>query len=176
MARPSPAGKAVRTGLALAAFLACACRHASPSGGEHPRALFFGSREDAAPLATASADTRLHVLFTPDFEHCTPEEMRIVRALRRIAAENPDTQVLTLLPASRGKTTEVFGERLPGTLVAIPDRAFGRQGRRAPAPRIEVWSREGRLLLMRSLPRVVTEEEVYEEVLWARSFTAPARL
>jgi hypothetical protein len=114
------------------------------------------------------------VLFTPDFEHCTPETMRISRALRRIAAEYSDTRVFTLRPASRAGITAEYGETLPGAPLTIPDAAYAAQRGLAPTPRIEVWSGEGRLLLMRSLPRVVTEKEVYDEVLWARSFTAPA--
>jgi hypothetical protein len=113
------------------------------------------------------------VFFTPDFNHCTPETMRISRALRRVANDYPDIRVFTLRPASVGNSQSAYGERLPGTMLTISDAAYKAQDAVAPNPRLEVWTgeRERRLLLMRSLPRVVTENEIYAEILWARSFT-----
>jgi len=162
----------------LLALCACACRVSSENAGEgaeNSRArLFAAAGQDGVLTGRLAGTTRLVVLFTPDFERCTPETMRISRALRQIAAEFSDTRVFTLRPASRVGVTAEYGEALPGTPLTIPDAAYTAQRGLAPTPRIEVWSGGGRLLLMRSLPRVVTEKEVYDEVLWARSFTAPS--
>ena len=124
-------------------------------------------------MGSPGGGARLYVLFTPDFARCTPETMRISRALRRIAKDYPDTRVFTLRPESVGDTAGAYGESFPGAMLTIPDAAYKAQAAIAPHPRIEVWTGEGerRLLLMRSLPRVVTESEIYDEVLWARSFT-----
>ncbi|HSS79023.1 MAG TPA: hypothetical protein VLV54_20045, partial [Thermoanaerobaculia bacterium] len=87
------------------------------------------------------------MLFTPDFERCTPETLRISRALRQIATDYSDTRVFTLRPASRAGTTAEYGVNLPGALLTIPDAAYAAQRGLAPTPRLEVWSGDGRLLL-----------------------------
>lgn len=175
MATPSPA---IRRLLALLLLALCgeACRVASVNGGrgEHPRErLFAGTGSGEALVKTVGGSARLYVLFTPDYQRCTPETMRISRALRRIAKDYPDTRVLTLRPQSLGDTMSAYGESFPGTMLTIPDAAYEGQAAVSPNPRLEVWTGSGehRLLLMRSLPRVVTENEIYDEVLWARSFT-----
>jgi len=177
MATLSFAIKGLRAASLLLALCVCGCRVASVDAGEgarNSRARLFSAAGQDGVLPRRLAGSRLVVLFTPDFERCTPETMRILRALRQIAADYPDTRVFTLRPASRAGITAEYGEALPGARLTIPDASYQAQRGMAPTPRIEVWSRDGRLLLMRSLPRVVTEKDVYDEVLWARSFTAPS--
>jgi hypothetical protein len=164
----------------LAALCGAACRAASGSDGqgENPRErLFAGAGAEEALVKAVGGKARLYVLFTPEYRRCTPETTRISRALRKIAKDYPDTRVFTLRPESLGDTASAYGESFPGAMLTIPDAAYEAQAAISPNPRLEVWTGAGerRLLLMRSLPRVVTESEIYDEVLWARSFTgAPA--
>jgi hypothetical protein len=176
MAKPSPALRGC-----LAAFLVASCAASCrPASGRldilqaAPReSLLAGAGLDGTIPNVPVGQDRLDVLFTPDFNHCTPETMRISRALRRVAKDYPDIRVFTLRPASVGNAQTAYGERRPGEMLTISDAAYKARDAVAPNPRLEVWTgeRERRLLLMRSLPRVVTEDEIYAEVLWARSFT-----
>ena len=174
MEAPYPAAKCF-VAILLVALCGGACRAASGSDGQggHPRDRLFAVAGSAEAFVRSKGAARLYVLFTPDFQRCTPETMRISRALRRIAKEYPDTKVLTLRPESVGETASAYGESFPGAMLTIPDAVYQTQAAISPNPRLEVWTGAGerRLLLMRSLPRVVTESEIYDEVLWARSFT-----
>jgi hypothetical protein len=162
----------------LALLAGVACRQAMGTGGEaapaaeHPRARLFAGRGFGWP-AQAAVPARLHVLFTPDLARCTPEVMQVARALRRIAAEHSDMRVWTILPRSGAATRTLYGEALPGRRLVVAEAAVAAEGELAPVPRIEVWTGDGRLLLLRSVARTVREDELYDEILWTRSFTAP---
>jgi hypothetical protein len=141
---------------------------------DHPRArLFKGSPEDAL-----RPGARWTVLFVPRIEACTPQEVYVVKALKRVALEFSDLEVLTVIPqglSSRVIERGVFGEAFPGRLIKVSAESWRQEERVAPRPRVEVWSGRGELLLMRSIPSSISEEALYEEVLWTRAFTEPAQ-
>lgn len=143
---------------------------------DHPRVrLFEGSPEDAI-FAVLRPGARWTVLFVPQIEACTPQEIYVVNALKRAALEFSDLEVLTIIPRGlpeRVIERGVFGKAFPGRLVTVSAESWRREQRVAPRPRIEVWTGRGELLLMRSIPPSISEEALYEEVLWSRGFTEP---
>jgi hypothetical protein len=115
---------------------------------------------------------RLTVLYHPDIIACAPVELKVIRALNRLAADDPEIRILTILPRGTDTLRERYGQKLPGEVVPISQEEYAKEGEISPRPRLEVWSGQ-RLLLLRSVPGVVTEDSVYEEILWTRSFTKP---
>lgn len=59
------------------------------------------------------------------------------------------------------------------SVVHVSPAAFETARVEGPHPRIEVWDAPGRLLLLRSVPQTASEDDVFEEVSSARSFTRP---
>lgn len=171
----------MRRALALAGITLVAC-----SGGsagvlpptpttwiEARHHLFRGTPGSSWPDAL-TGPTRWVILFQPDLANCQPREAAILRALRRIAAEFPEVKVATVLPAAGAELTTLRGEPLVGEKVVVADEAYVAEGVLAPRPRLEIWAGDGRLLLLRSLPPVIFEEHLEQEIRWARAFTAPA--
>jgi|SRR5947209_5533795 len=140
-------------------------------GPEIRRELFHSKSGD--PLAGELQGTsRLTVLYHPDIVACSPVELKVVRALNRLVADFPETRVLTILPRGTDRLRERYGQRLPGKVVPVSQEAYAREGEISPRPRLEVWSGP-RLLLLKSVSSATSEEAIYEEILWTRSFTAP---
>jgi len=115
---------------------------------------------------------RLTVLYHPDAIACAPVELKVIRALNRLAAEDPEIHILTVLPRGIDTLRERYGQRLPGKVLPISQEAYAREGEISPRPRLEVWSGR-RLLLLKSVPGSISEDSVYEEILWTRAFTSP---
>ena len=113
------------------------------------------------------------MFFHPDPQRCTPEELRALQALDRLTESFEDIAVYSVLPGDLKDFETTFGYELPGETLLIDTEVFLAEGRVSPRPRLEVWAADGQLLLLRSLPRTIREEEIYEEVLWSRSFTEP---
>lgn len=143
---------------------------------EHPRERLYGEGAGEVIADLPRDGTRWVALFAPRVEACTPQEVAVAEALERLQEEFPDLVVRTLVPEGLdGRAVErgIFGRPFPGTLVRVAAAGWSREDRVAPRPRLEVWSGKGELLLLRSLPPTVSEEVVYDEVLWARAFTEP---
>ncbi|MGH9382040.1 MAG: hypothetical protein ACRD2Z_15710 [Thermoanaerobaculia bacterium] len=142
----------------------------------HPRARLFGDGAESVLSDLSPDETRWVILFAPRIEACTPQEVRLVQALERLQGDFPDLVVRTLLPEAFSDALVergIFGQAFPGTLVRVSSGNWLREDRVTPRPRLEVWSGKGELLLLRSLPPTVSEEAIYDEVLWTRSFTEP---
>lgn len=142
----------------------------------HPRERLYG--EGAGEILTDLMQNgpRWVVLFAPRVEACTPQEVAVAAALERLQSDFPELVVRTLLPESLPEMQVergIFGHPYPGTLIRVATGNWERENRVAPRPRLEVWSGKGELLLMRSLPSNVSENAIYDEVLWARAFTDP---
>lgn len=154
----------------LSAVLALGLSSAFASGGTSP----VIPEEAGTALRTAlEPDTRMVIVFHSEVFRCTPQEATAVRALRRVEAEMPHVEIATVFPARSKAPEALYGERLPGRRVEISDERFFEEGKRAPRPRLEVWDRQGRLLLLLGLHSATTEEEVFNSVFWSRSFTKP---
>lgn len=116
------------------------------------------------------SENRLTVFFYPRVEECTPREMFISSALRRSQTAHPDIRVYTVVPEGT-KSWKNYGIEPPGDIVTLPAPQW--LSHPAPRPRLEVWEHEGTLLLSRSVPAGAVEEDIYEEVTLARTFTWP---
>lgn len=119
------------------------------------------------------AATRMVVVFHPEVTRCEPQEAVAVRALRRVEAEMEHVEITTVFPRRFFEHEERYGEPLPGRIVEISEASFRKQGATSPRPRLEVWDRQGRLLLLLGLHSATTENEVFDSVFWSRSFTRP---
>lgn len=134
-----------------------------------PRADVEEARSFRMP---SRSETRLVVVFHPDLTTCKPQEMEALRALQRVSEEFSDIEIVTVFPEGVAVPDKLFGERIPGRRLQIPSEAYSEEGHRAPRPRLEVWSRDGKLLFLSGLHPSVREERLFESVLWARAFTA----
>lgn len=159
--------------LAIAGLVSFACSRSGGPETVHPRQRLFPGTASSSILDVLRQPARLTVFFHPDPERCTPEEMRAVRALDRLAEAFDDIAVYSVLPVQLEDFESIFGYRLPGELLLIDDEQFLAEGQVSPRPRLEVWNADGQPLLLRSLPPTIRDEEIYEEVLWSRSFTDP---
>jgi hypothetical protein len=154
-----------RAGAATALF-------AEPAVALSPPRQRFVPADSAAPSLDLSGRARLTIVFYPDLTHCTPQEASVARALHRLLTEFSQVRCWTVVPAQTA-SEDLYGEPIPGSIVLLKDSAHREETIASPLPRIEVWDTADRLLLLRSLPRTVTEEEVYEEILASLAFTAP---
>lgn len=144
-----------------------------PEVATHPRARLFPADSAGRISDVLEPSARLSVLFHPELGGCAAEQLQTIEALDRLSRDFEDIAIFSVLPQNLEFGT-VSGHRLPGEIVRTTRHAWVAASELSPRPRLEVWSADGRLLVLRSLPRTVSEEEIYEEVLWARSFTEPA--
>lgn len=161
--------------LATAGLASFACSGSGAQGSDtvHTRQRLFPGQASSSILDVLRRPARLLVFFHPDPQRCTPEELRALQALDRLTESFEDIAVYSVLPAELSDFESIFGYELPGELLLIENDVFLAEGRVSPRPRLEVWNADGQLLLLRSLPPTIREEEIYEEVLWSRSFTDP---
>jgi hypothetical protein len=144
---------------AVLAFVLASCEERR-EGPAIRRELFQSSVGD--PVAEElKKPARLTILYHPDIIACAPVELKVIRALNRLAADDPEIRILTILPRGTDTLRERYGQK-----------EYAKEGEISPRPRLEVWSGR-RLLLLKSVPGVATEDSVYEEILWTRSFTRP---
>jgi hypothetical protein len=162
--------------LAGAAFAAERPLSEAEGSASHPRERLFNVSGTVRVPDVLKPEARWTVLFVPRIESCSPQEIEVVRALARLTKEFSDLEVATLIPehTPSGRVGRgVFGLPFPGSVARTSTARWQQEERIAPRPRIEVWSGRGELLLMRSIPSSVSEQAIYEEVLWARAFTSP---
>jgi hypothetical protein len=169
---------AAAAAVAGALMLAVPVRLAIADGTKpvHPRVAIFGGADGRRLVDELSGRSRLEVLFHPEIGRCEPQQIATARALRRLLDERSDIEILTVLPAppeGRSQIQSLFGEVLPGRVVLLPGPSYLSEGKISPRPRLEVWSRNGHLLLLRSIPPSASEDSIYQEVLWSLAFTEP---
>ncbi len=145
-----------------------------PSTGQPSAGQLAARALDSLPHALGSLipQNRMTVFFHPRLQDCTPHELQIARALLRVEREYPDIKIYTVLPRGAEIST-LYGSTVPGDVVHVSPADFETARVEGPHPRIEVWDHPGRLLLLRSVPQTASEDDVYEEVSSARSFTRP---
>lgn len=131
------------------------------------------SATGTSDLAILPGSWRVLVLFTPELSRCQPLQVSAARALARFASDHPEAEVATLIPPGAEGMRSLYGEPFPGRTVVVPRSEYVREERLVPTPRIEVWDHDERALLVRSLPAVATEREIYDELLWSLAFTKP---
>jgi hypothetical protein len=149
---------------------------AGSASAEHPRERLFAAQSEHSLSAVLGSGARLIVIYTPNIEECMPQEIYVTAALERLAREVPAAKIVTLVPVGVHSSVidrGIFGVPFPGSLMKISRRQWREADQVAPRPRIEVWSGDGRLLLMRSIPSAVSLEEIYHEMLWTLAFTEP---
>lgn len=140
----------------------------------HPRERIFPTTGFFPLRQELNRPARLHILYYPNLGDCAPYEIGIVRALKRLEREFQDVQIVTVVPHAYRDLRHIYGELLPGLVLDLADdRSYGKEKNLSPMPRLEVWSGDRQLLLLKSVPPVATEEGIYEELLWARHFTKP---
>jgi hypothetical protein len=116
---------------------------------------------------------RLGVVFWPELSRCAACD-RMVSAVLSEWRNDPDypTSVFTVIPANARTSPDT--KWLPGHVVPLQLAEYRQFANLGPRPRIEIWSADGRLLLVRSIPSYSSQRELLtEEMLAARSFTAP---
>lgn len=161
-----------RLGVWLLAVQALGC--GMEAGEAIPRRALFSSPPADAVAEELEKPARLTVLYHPDVVACAPVELKVIRALNRLSSEAGDVRILTVLPRGMEALGTRYGEKLPGTVLAVSQEAYDREGNLSPRPRLEVWAGR-RLLLIKSVPPVASEDALYEEILWTRSFTKPVQ-
>ena len=140
-------------------------------GGEtgSPRARLFASSEPDPIEEHIKNGTGIRLVFSPDLQGCAPQQTEAIAALEQFDRDFGGSRVLTAVPFFKRQTQRLLGHALPGEIVIVPSRQFLDAARVAPLPRIEAWSADGRLLLLKSLPASVRRENLYDELLWIRS-------
>ncbi len=158
----------VRRVAAFSLFLSAlaACDRITPDA----RAKLFPPAPDLIVSQERWPSATLIVIFWPDVASCLPCDLPALRALANISAENRDTQLLLVLPAGAADPARKLGVHWPGTIVRLEHRAYKQQLVLTPLPRVEVWDRAGRLLLLKAIPpNLVQAEALGEEIHWARA-------
>lgn len=117
------------------------------------------------------SDAALRVAFLPRPERCSPQDLIATRALSRLAEEREDVAVLTVIPAGLPAETGMDGLPFPGHVVDLPLHALEEVGRKVERPRLEVYGRDGRLLLLRPVNPWEEERLLVQEVLGLLRYT-----
>ena len=161
--------------VALAIVVVASGTTAGAPGGPHPRyRLFPDSPTVTAKLAERSADRRLTVVFAPESWACNLANATAARVVDRLAdAYSGDTTTLYVIPAE-GPGSVLFQDERSRETVAVPRAVLEQEHRIVPLPRLEIWTSEGELLLLRSLDKF-EEDALYEELESSRSFLAERR-
>ena len=138
----------------------------------HPRArLFPHSSAVTAKLAEGSADRRLTVVFVPQSWACNLANATAARVVDRLAKRYAaDTATLYVIPTEWRGPLPFHSERL-GETVEVPQAVLAEEHRTVPLPRLEIWTSDGELLLLRSLDKF-EEDALYEELESSRTFLA----
>jgi hypothetical protein len=120
-------------------------------------------------------EARLQIAFWPAPAGCLAGQSGAIVALRDFARDHPDSEVITLL--ARGTPWPTTGDlAAPGKLLFLePSEYEATCCRPGSTPRFEVWTRDGSLLLWRSLTKLEgSGGRLYEELARMRALV-PAR-
>lgn len=156
--------------LALGAALA-APDAGGAEGVEAARSRLFAT---SPPAMAVGGERSLVVVFTPDSWGCQAADAALASAVGGFAGEHREVAVFSLIPESRRtERPHAFGQPLPGHVLVLGDETMLRESRIAPLPRLEIWTSDGRLLLLKSY-RHALEESVREELERTLGFLAAA--
>lgn len=156
--------------LALGAVLV-APEAGGADGVEAARSRLFAT---AAPAMAVDGERAIVVVFTPDSWGCQAADAALASAVGSFAGEHREVAVFSLIPESRRtERPHAFGQPLPGSVLVLGDETMLREARLAPLPRLEIWTSDGRLLLIKSY-RHALEESVLEELERTLGFLAAA--
>ena len=136
-------------------------------------------RESGADLVAHSALTADHggtaslrVVFLPTPERCSPQDLIATRTLARLEQERDDVAVLTIIPGGLPRELGMNGLPFPGHIIHLPLNVVEQSRRKVARPRLEVYSSEGQLLLLRPVSPHEEQRLLYEEILGLLRYTA----
>lgn len=129
----------------------CAAPPPSPASGNDALELLYRLGDDEPLAAVLAQPARLTIVYWPPNPRCSTLALPLEQALRGFVEDYPDTRILSVVPEGAGG---VAAEGLPGRTVPLGLHAYRRHAELVPPPRLEVWSREQGLLLLKSLPQV----------------------
>lgn len=142
--------------------------------GADARARVFPSSHDLAVQAGRSGAS-MAVIYWPQVNGCVPCEKPALESLALLSAENPDIRLTLVLPEGATNIVDQLGVRWHGSVVRLDQRSYQKQNTLTPLPRVEVWDRGGRLLLLKSIPpNFVQAAALGDEVRWAKARALPA--
>ena len=163
-----------RWGLAVL-YAVLACGSLSCDRDEHPRQALFGLPTDDPVQALFASPARLTVIYWPA-EGCPACGAPIEVALSEVVERFPDIRWIEVVPASSAHppVSSTRRDAPKRQRVSMDENSYARHLAPGPLPRIEVWSADGDLLLLRSVPPQAAQAALLvEEITWSRSFTAP---
>jgi hypothetical protein len=139
-------------------------------GADDPRAKLFPASRELAINEQRRPSTVITVLYWPQMSGCVPCELPALRALAQAAAEQPDVQLVLVLPEQAINPAEKLGVPWPGSVVRLKTADYKKQIVVNPLPRVEVWDSAGQLLLLKTIPpNLVQAERVGDEVRWTKA-------
>lgn len=137
--------------------------------------VFPSCRDLAVDQRQWSAATMV-VIYWPQVRGCVPCELPALQSLSRASRESPDIQLLLVLPADASNPVQKLSVDWPGKIVRLDRRRYDEQVVLTPLPRIEVWDRGGRLLLLKTVPPNLDQAAALgDEVRWAKARALPRR-
>lgn len=156
----------------LAAFGLAAC--GSDREGLDARARLYESDADDPVQQALREPARMTVVYWPALGECMPTERVLLDEFEKIRGQFPDVRFVTVVPESSESEIRRYGRPLPGEMVVLEPQRFLAHDRLGPRPRIEVWSANGELFLLQSIPPFVPRAKAAaQEIIWARAFTEP---
>jgi hypothetical protein len=109
-------------------------------------------------------------MYWPQVTGCVPCELPALRSLSQASIDSPDIQLVLVLPAGAANVAQKLDVAWRGSVVRLDQRSYQQQLTVTPLPRIEVWDRGGRLLLLKTVPpNVIQAANLGEEVRWAKA-------
>ncbi len=131
------------------------------------RAGLFPDSHSAELEARLTLDEELAVFYWPAVELCDPAAVAAAVALEKLAREEQTIRVTTIVPKGTRNAIERLGVPYPGETLEVPPRQYHAAGWLVPLPRVEVWSRDGRLMLLKAIPPNPNQAtQLGEEIRW----------
>ena len=117
---------------------------------------------------------RLTVVYWPAVGRWVPCELPVRESLQSVSAAYPDIRILFIMPEAASGTTGKAQSTPPGEQVVLPSSEYSRQASWSPLPRVEAWTADGDLVLLKSIPQVLGNDGgLRSDVEGLRSLTAP---
>ncbi len=116
------------------------------------------------------------VMYWPEVTGCVPCELPALRSLAQASIDSPDIHLVLVLPADAANVAQQLGVAWRGSVVRLDPRSYQQQLAVTPLPRIEVWDRGGRLLLLKTIPpNFIQAAGLGDEVRWAKARALAAK-
>jgi hypothetical protein len=98
-----------------------------------------------------------------------------LESLSRASTESPDIRLTLVLPDGAANIADRMGVAWHGSVVRLDRRSYEQQVKSTPVPRVEVWDRGGRLLLLKTIPpNLMQAAALGDEVRWTKARATPA--